>query len=55
MEICCPYMLHENYHMRNGIIKSIRNVLFEYEDEDFIKRLFSEKIDYVNTVCKSIL
>ena len=44
------YLLHRSNKIRQNTIKSLRNFLFEYEEEDFCKRFstFDDKEPHVN-------
>lgn len=42
-------------NIRTGIQKTIRNCIFEYEDEDFMERLFSKDLQFIDNICIAIL
>ncbi|EAR90712.1 hypothetical protein TTHERM_00706270 (macronuclear) [Tetrahymena thermophila SB210] len=51
-EKCLKYIFHQSRAKRVAILKAFRNCMFEYENKEYVARLFSENIKFVDTVAK---
>ncbi|KAL4486878.1 hypothetical protein ABPG72_009642 [Tetrahymena utriculariae] len=51
-EKCLKYIFDQSRPKRVAILKAFRNCMFEYENKQYITRLFSENIKFVDTVAK---